>query len=198
MNRSVKISRLAQLGPVFRWNEAQSVGLADMALRDLREQGKIERLSHGLYRKAEAELANLELMVVAASHRDATICLTSALARHGLTDQIPSRIDIAVPRGTRIPRVSAPVSWHRFTSETFNLGRDTLLLDGGFTVGLYSPERSIVDVYRLRHLQGAELGREALKAWLRMHGSQPSHLLKIAHPFPQAFAKLRADLEVLL
>ena len=43
-----------------------------------------------------------------------------------------------------------------------------------------APERSIVDAYRLRHLEGDELGREALKAWLRQHGSQPSRLRTIA------------------
>ena len=105
--------------------------------------------------------------MVAAANDRSTICLASALARHDLTDQIPTRIDVALPRGTRLPKVSAPVRWHRFAPATFDLGRDVIALDGGYTLGLYSPERSIVDACRLRHLEGDELGREALKAWLR-------------------------------
>ncbi|QBI20745.1 hypothetical protein ER308_15025 [Egibacter rhizosphaerae] len=59
-------------------------------------------------------------------------------------------------------------------------------------------ERSIVDLYRLRHLEGLELAREALRAWLRRPGAQPAALLELAGAFPAAGGQLRADLEVLL
>ncbi len=189
---------LKQLGPVFRWRDAQRAGLSDPTVHRLLADGKLERISHGLYLQTEAQVADLDLLVVAAANDRSTICLTSALARHDLTDQIPRRIDVALPRGTRPPKVSAPVRWHRFAPATFDLGRDVITLDGGYTLGLYSPERSIVDAYRLRHLEGDELGREALKAWLRQHGSQPSRLLEAAAPFPKALARLREDLQVLL
>ncbi|MEX2549572.1 MAG: hypothetical protein WD638_05050, partial [Nitriliruptoraceae bacterium] len=120
------------------------------------------------------------------------------LARHDLTDEIPTRIDVALPRGTRLPKVSAPVCWHRFAPATFDLGRDVIELHAGYSIGVYSPERSIVDAYRLRHLEGDELGREALKAWLRQRGSQPSRLLQVAAPFPKALGRLREDMRVLL
>lgn len=81
---------------------------------------------------------------------------------------------------------------------TFELGRDVIALGGGYTIGLYSPERSIVDAYRLRHLEGDELGREALKAWLWRRGSQPSRLLEVAAPFPKALGRLREDMRLLL
>jgi hypothetical protein len=189
---------LEQLGPVFRWRDAQRAGLSDPTVHRLLADGKLERISHGLYLQAEAQVADLDLVVVAAANDRSTICLTSALARHDLTDQIPRRIDVALPRGTRPPKVSAPVRWHRFAPATFDLGRDVITLDGGYTLGLYSPERSIVDAYRLRHLEGDELGREALKAWLRQRGSQPSRLMEAAAPFPNALAQLRGDLQVLL
>ncbi len=189
---------LGRLGPVFRWSQAQEAGLSDPVLYRLVDEGRLERLSRGLYRLAEAEIVDLELVVVAAANDRATVCLASALARHGLTDQIPARIDVAVPRGARAPKVAAPVRWHHFAAATFDLGRDVLTLDGGFTIGEYCPERSIVDAYRLRHLEGDELGREALKAWLRRRGSQPSKLLEVASSFPKAEVRLREDLRVLL
>lgn len=55
-----------------------------------------------------------------------------------------------------------------------------------------------MDAYRSRHLEGDELGREALKAWLRQRGSQPSRLLEVAASFPKAMGRLREDLRVLL
>lgn len=189
---------LGQLGPVFRWSEARHAGLSDPTLSRLLGEGRLERISHGLYLQADATVADLDLVVVSAANARSTLCLTSALAHHDLTDQIPSRIDVALPRGTRPPKVSAPVRWHRFAPATFDLGRDSIALDGGYMIGSYSPERSIVDAYRLRHLEGDELGREALKAWLPRHGSQPSRLLEVAASFPKALGRLRDDLRVLL
>ena len=143
-------------------------------------------------------MADLGLVVVAAANERSTLCLTAALVRHDLTDEIPMRIGVALPRGTRLPKVSAPVRWHRFDPATFDLGRDLIVLGGGYVIGLYSPERSIVDAYRLRHLEGDELGRVALKAWLGRRGSQPPRLLEVAAPFPKALGRLREDMRVQL
>ena len=164
-------------------------------------EGRLERISHGLYLQVDTEFgdgADLGLVVVAAANASSTLCLTSALVRHDLTDEIPTLIDVAMPRSARLPKVSAPVRWHRFAPATFELGRDVIALGSGYTIGLYSPERSIVDAYRLRHLEGDELGREALKAWLQQRGSQPSNLLEVAAPFPKAVGRLREDMRVLL
>ena len=189
---------LDRLGPVFRWSDAHEAGLSDPVLYGLVDAGRVERVSHGLYRRAEVDVADLDLVVIAAANDRATLCLASALARHDLTDRIPSEIDVALPRGTRAPKVAAPARWHQFARSTFDLGRAVVSLDGGFDLGLYSPERSIVDAYRLRHLEGEELGREALKAWLARRGSQPSRLLEVAGSFPKALPRLREDLRVLL
>lgn len=186
------------LGAVFRWSEAQAAGMTDPRLYRLMREGAIERIAHGLYRWTDAEIGDLDLIEIAASTPLATLCLTTALARHDLTDEIPSRIDVAVPRGTRTPKTSAPATWHKFNAETYDIGRETLPLVGGLQMGLYGPERTIIDVYRLRHIEGVELGRDALKQWLRWRGAQPAALLRMAESFPKVVPQLRADLRVLL
>lgn len=195
---SVSADRLAGLGAVFRWSQARDAGLSDPVLYRLLAQGRLERISHGLYRRTDVEVGDFDLVVIAVSARLATLCLTSALVRHDLTDEIPARIDVALPRGVRQPAVSAPVRWHQFNAATFDIGREELEVADGLTLGLYGPERSIVDAYRLRHLHGDEVGREALKRWLRQRGTQPSTLLEIATPFPKAHTRIRDDLRVLL
>lgn len=81
----------------------------------------------------------------------ATICLTSALAHHDLTDAIPSALDIAIPREARIPAGSGSIKWHSFDRATFDLGRDEIPIPGtDQLIGIYSPERSIADAFRLR------------------------------------------------
>ena len=71
-------------------------------------------------------------------------------------------------------------------------------LDADTSIGIYSAERSIVDAFRLRGLVGPELGREALRAWLRRRGAQPAALLAIARSFANAERSLREALELLL
>jgi predicted transcriptional regulator of viral defense system len=183
---------------VFNAAVAADAGLGARELRRLRESGAIDRIGRGLYRRADLPPANLDLIEIAARRADATLCLASALAHHGLIDAIPARIDIALPRGARFPRTEAPVAWHHFDAETFTLGRTELPIDGtDGTIGLYSPERSIVDAYRLRGLEGYEIAPEALKNWLRKSGSHPASLMAIAQQLPRASGPLRQALELL-
>jgi hypothetical protein len=60
-----------------------------------------------------------------------TLCLTTALARHGLTDSIPTRIDVAVPRGHRIPVLQSPVDIRVFAKDTFEFGARGVQSRGG-------------------------------------------------------------------
>jgi hypothetical protein len=120
------------------------------------------------------------------------------LARHGLRDEIPGAIDVALPRTRRHPAVSAPVRWHRFDPVTFAIGREELLVDE-LRLGMYSAERSICDAFRVRHIEGPEQAVDALKRWLRRPGSQPAALLRIAQRLgPRAETPIRETLQVLL
>lgn len=189
---------LAALPPLFSYTDARDHGLSDRELHALRDQGRIEKIARGLFRSVDLH-ADPDLIEIAFRSKRSTLCLTSALARHGLTDEIPASIDVALPRGTRPPSTSAPVTWHRFNADTFDLGRDTLDVGAGYQIGLYSSERSICDAFRLRHQEGTELATEGLKRWLQVPGSQPSKLLDMATKLgPKAAGPIRSALQILL
>jgi hypothetical protein len=189
---------LSMLPLTFSWAEARRHGFSDRRLYAMRDAGELVELGRGLYRWADAPPADLDLLEIAHRAPDATICLTSALARHGLTDAIPASIDIALPRGQRHPRTQAPVTWHSFATDTFELGRERIDLGDGAAIGCYSGQRCIIDAYRLRHREGADIAHEALRRWLHQRGTQPSDLLAMAHAFPKAEPAIRAALEILL
>ncbi len=186
---------LDELPDTFRYSEALEQ-ISERQLRRLLADGRITAVSRGLYRKSDW-LGDDGLIEIAAKSPQATICLRSALARHDLIDDIPAELDIAVPRGSWTPETMAPVRWRSFDPATFSIGRDLLDIGGGRSIGIYSAERSIVDAYRLRHLDGADLANEALKRWLR-RGGQPSELLRVAKAFPRTITPLRQTLEILL
>jgi predicted transcriptional regulator of viral defense system len=189
---------LDELPETFSYSEARRHGLSDRRLYGLRDDGLIESLGRGLYRRTDAPAADIDLLEISRKAPRATLCLASALARHDLTDLIPAAIDIALPRGTRRPVVETPVTWHHFARETFDLGREEFRPDAGTSIGLYNAERCIVDAFRLRHREGPDLANQALRKWLSRQGAQPSALLSMARHFPHAEPALRTALEILL
>jgi hypothetical protein len=189
----------AGLADTFTFADARAAGLTPSELYRLRDQGQIEQISRGLYHKnAVPWSADIDLIEIAKRAPAGTLCLTSALARHGLTDQIPATIDVALPRGAWKPAVSAPVTWHSFAPPTFDLGRDTIDLADGLAIGLYNAPRSIIDAFRLGYREGDDLAISALRRWLREPGHHPSELLDLAERFPKARRRLRTALEILL
>lgn len=190
---------LARLPATFSYSEAREAGLSDRRLYALRDAGLIGQLGRGLFQRADsAGDADPDLLEIAHRAPQATLCLTTALARQGLIDAIPARIEVALPRGQRHPRTQAPAAWHAFAPDTFDIGRNELPLTDKTSIGLYGPERSIIDAFRLRHLEGPETAVEALRRWLRRGGSHPATLLAMVQAFPKAEPALRAALEILL
>jgi len=176
---------------------------AKLSWRDVDEgivRGDVERIAPGTYaRTGHVDDDTASLASIALRKPVATICLLSALDRHDLTDAIPSSIDIAVPRGSRA--LTAPhsrINWHHFDTSTFSVGREQLEVVDEIFVGLYGAQRTIIDAFRLRHIVGSDAANEALKRWLRLPGSHPAELLKMAAHFPKALPQLRKSLEVLL
>jgi predicted transcriptional regulator of viral defense system len=186
------------LGDVFTHGEARKAAVSDKRLYRLRDVGEIVALGGGLYRWADAPSADDDLVEIAGRVPMGTLCLETALARHGLIDAIPAAVDVAVPRGSTRPALRAPVRLHQFDRRTFGLGRDVLDVGARRPIGIYSAERSIVDVVRLRHREGSDMAWEALRRWLAQPGRSPAQLMEIARRLPRAEPALRHALEVLL
>lgn len=186
------------LPSVFTYSKARAAGVSAERLYTYRSQGFIEQIGRGLYRWTDAPEVDQDLLEVAYRAPQGALCLVTALARHGLTDIIPTRIDIAIPRGSRIPVLRSPVNVHVFARETFNLGREILDIGDNVSIGLYSAERSLVDVIRLRHREGADVAWEALRRWLRGRGAKPASLIAMAKHFHGAESAVRQALEVVL
>jgi predicted transcriptional regulator of viral defense system len=186
------------LGDTFRYREAREAGLSDGRIYRLRDAGAIVAVGGGVYRWADAPTADLDLIEIAERVPRATLCLETALARHGLIDSIPAVIDIAIPRGNTRSVLRAPCRLHQFDRDTFDLGQEALEVGTRSPMGIYSAERSIIDIIRIRHLQGADLAWEALRRWLRQPGRSPAQLIELAEHFAGAEPALRTALEVLL
>jgi len=189
---------------IVRRSELASLGMTAHRLYAMAKNGELEQLAPGVYvRTGAMDDTAAAWASIALRNPSATICLTSALSMHDLTDEIPAATDIALPRGDRtLTTRFTPIHWHSFDRATFAIGRNrhaiTDDIDIDIDIGIYSPERTLIDAFRLRHEIGAETANEALKRWLRQRDSTPSELMAMARSFPKAEPGLRTALEILL
>ncbi len=188
-----------ELAPAFTLEDAREAGLSKDQVYSLLDRDEVERVGRGVYVRPDSiPPAFMALAAATRLHSDATLCLTSALVHHDLSDAIPFASDIALPRGAHHPAGLANVSWHSFDPRTFQIGREHVEVAEGARVAIYSAERTIIDCFRLMHLEGSDVAYEALRRWLRQRGSTPAALLKVAGSFPKALPRIRQALEVLL
>jgi predicted transcriptional regulator of viral defense system len=172
-------------------------GMSRSALYRETKVGRWERIARGIYLPSDAPPTDWEQIEAATRRSDATVCLLSALAHHDLTEAIPDALDVAIPRGARTPKTDNAIRWHLFDKNTFALGREEILIPGSEqTIGIYSPERTIADCFRLRSAIGYEAARDATKEWLR-RGGKPADLMQVAKQIPRAKSPVLAALEML-
>lgn len=184
--------------PAIRWSDVAGSRLsAGKAHQILTDPTKYERIGHGLYRSLDLPAVDTDLVEIAVRAPRATLCLTSALAWHDLTDEIPASYDLAVARGTRPPALHTGVTFHRFDAATYAVGREPHHLpdEPDLTIWVYSPERTIADLFRLPYRRDEAIA--ATKRWLRGHGHSPARLLEVGRQLPRTEKALRNALSVL-
>ena len=124
-----------RLPALFTYREAIEAGLSKRRLYALRDAGLIESVARGIFRRTDSgQSFDLDLGEIAMRLPSATLCLTSALVRHDLTDQNPVAVHLAIPAGSHRPAFEFPVKLHIFARKTFDIGRNTLPVGIGLLV----------------------------------------------------------------
>jgi predicted transcriptional regulator of viral defense system len=173
---------------LFTSKEAKALGIHPSLLAYYAKQGFIKRISRGVYRVEADHLSQdfqwTDLVEAVYGINEGVICLISALAIYGLTEEIPRQHWIGVRHGTDV--VSQPqLKIVRFRNLT--LGKTTIKLDG-IIVPIFDRERTIVDAFRLL---SKETAIKALRMALTQSGQQRLDLIKL-----QEYAKkLRVNID---
>lgn len=164
----------------FTTKDATEIGMSSSALAYYVKLGFVERVSRGVYRNSKIEssapLEWQDLLEIAQSIPNGTICLVSALAYYNLTLEIPRAFWIAIPHEKRnIKRARTRI----VRTRNFELGRVPLKL-GEFKTYIYDKERCIVDAFKLL---SKETAIETLKSYLKRtkdHKPDPPKLARYA------------------
>ncbi len=148
--------------------DLQTIGVPRVVLTRMVQSGALERVARGLYRKPNTFLSEKETMVdVALKSPRAVFCLLTALQFHELTTQLPREIWIAMPQGSRTPRMDyPPIKLVRFSGKTYSEGIQTVVCDR-VAIKIYNPAKTVVDCFKFRNKIGLDVALEALKDVLR-------------------------------
>lgn len=161
-------SLAAQSGGLVRASHARRIGISPATLSDLVRKGRLERLTRGVYYVTDAEpCLNPDFVTVAVKAPRVIVCLISALSYYNLTDQIPHAVDVAIAKSSRAPKLEWPPLHVYWMSEpAFSAGQTTIELDG-VPVHIFSPEKTIADIFKFRNKLGTDVAVEALGEYLK-------------------------------
>ena len=148
----------------FSVGEIRAAGIPSQILADFRRQGKIERLSRGVYLPSNSESTeNLSLQIAALKVPNGVVCLLSALRFHNFTTQLPHEIWLTVKQHSRIPRLESPeLRITTMTEGAFQFGIEEHDLDG-IKVKVYSAAKTVADCFKFRNKIGLDTVMEAVR-----------------------------------
>lgn len=166
---------------LVRARDLEESGVTRTAIQRALAGGLIERIGRGLYQLPDADIgADASLAEIAKQAPNAVLCLVSALAFHGLTDQLPRKVWIAVGKDQWVPKIAyPPVRVVRFREPYFSYGIETHSI-GGIDLKVYSVAKTIADAFRNPSLIDRSVAIEALKSALALRKATPAEIMSAA------------------
>lgn len=184
-----RASKLLKEYGMVRLSEFKAHGITGATLSRMVKKGLVLRLARGLYQLADADFdINHGLAVASKLVPRGIVCLTSALAYHGLTDTIPAHIWMAIGPKDRKPNLNGPpMKFVRFREPLLQTGIEHHLIED-VTVKIFSPAKTVVDLFRYRQSEGrryknspgTSLAIEGMREAVRKRKATPSEIAAFA------------------
>jgi len=164
-----------------RLAEFSEAGITATTVGRMERAGEVVRLARGLYQLPDAALdAQQSLAEVALLVPKGVICLASALSFHGLTDQMPPKVWIAIGRKDWRPRLTyPPIRIARFSDELLHRSVERKKI-AGTTVPVFGVAKTVADLFRYRRTVGDALAIEGLRRALRQRKATPGAIAREA------------------
>jgi predicted transcriptional regulator of viral defense system len=162
---------------IARLAEIRGAGITAATVSRLEREGVVTRLGRGLYQLADSVTdANHTLAEAAKRVPKGVICLVSALAFHGITDQMPRRVWIAIGPKDWKPRVDyPPLRIVHFADKYLREDIETHEIEG-VAVPIFGVAKTIADAFRHRRSVGIDVAISALKEALRQRKATPAEI----------------------
>ncbi|MCC6632484.1 MAG: type IV toxin-antitoxin system AbiEi family antitoxin domain-containing protein [Gammaproteobacteria bacterium] len=176
-----KALALLRRNGLTRLSEFQRAGITAATISRLAAAGAVTRLARGLYQLPDAAVdVNHTLAEASKLVPKGVICLTSALAFHGLTDQIPARVWLAIGPKEWQPRLEyPPMRFTHYPLADLKTGIERHAIEG-VSVPVFSVSKTLVDLFRYRRTVGLNIAIEGLREALRQRKATPAAIARLA------------------
>ena len=166
---------------ILRAQDLRQHGIAGVTIQRALDDGELVRVGRGLYQRPDAEFdGNLTLAEVAKRIPKGVIAMVSALAWHGLTDQMPRKTWVAIGTSGWSPVPGyPPVRIVRFADKylTQRIEHHTI---SGVDVMIYSVPKTHGDLFRNGRLVDRSVAVEGLRAAVEQRKASPSEIAEAA------------------
>jgi predicted transcriptional regulator of viral defense system len=166
---------------IMRLVELREAGVTAATMSRMERVGEVIRLARGVYQLPDADLdPNHSLAEAAKRVPKGVVCLVSALAFHGLTDQLPPKVWMAIGTKDWAPqRNGAGIRIVRFTDSLLREGFQTHAI-GGVPVKVFGVAKTVADCFRHRGKVGLSVAIEGLQESLRQRKATPAEISRQA------------------
>jgi len=174
--RQVARTVLAAQG-IARLTEFLNSGVTAATVSRMVRDGEVMRLARGVYQRADAQLdGNHSLAEAAKRLPKGVVCLVSALAYHGLTDQLPRKVWLAIGQKDWAPKQDGnPTRIVRFTEALLSESVETHVIEG-----VFSAAKTVADCFRHRSKVGLGVSIEGLQEALKQRKATPGEIARQA------------------
>lgn len=165
--KAASLKALTATRPTFRAMDAVQAGTPRAILSRLVREGKLTRLSRGVYAWVDRVSTEYDSLIeVSVRTPYAVFCLLTALQFHHLTTQSPTEVWLALPNKARIPRIDyPPIHVVRYSGASLAEGVETHQIQGQ-TIRVYCVAKTVADCFKFRNKIGIDIAIEALReAW---------------------------------
>ena len=178
--RQIACALLEKRG-IMRLAELRSAGVTAATVSRMERDGEVIRLSRGLYQLPDAPLDVSHSLAEAAKRAPkGVVCLVSALAFHGLTDQLPKKIWMAIGKKDWTPKPDGvPIRVIRFAESLLAEGVETHMIEG-VPVKVFGVAKTVADCFRHRNKIGLTVAIEGLQEALRQRKATPAEIARYA------------------
>lgn len=193
-----KLLDYVRTNSVIRACELGALGISRIYLTRLVREGRLERISRGLYQLPGSDITRHHTLVQAAKRiPSGVVCLLSALSFHKFTTQLPHQVWIAIERGKWKAGIrDLPLRFFEFSGNAFNEGIETHTVQG-VAIRVYDPAKTVADCFKYRNKIGLDVALEALREGKRAgkctneqlwHYAKVCRVANVMRPYLEAMA----------
>ncbi|MFH1282427.1 MAG: transcriptional regulator [bacterium] len=175
------ITYIKQRGGVAHTSEMLNSGFHIDTIKCLEKTGTVTKIAQGLYQLAGYfPSTHPDLVAASLQAPKGTICLISALHFHEATTEIPHKVELAIPKGARAPKINyPPTQFYWFSQQAWESGAENHAIEK-HSIKVYCLAKTIADCFKFRNRIGIDIAREALKIGTSEKKIKPQEIMHYA------------------